>query len=387
MVNTSGNRTRTCALLLALSGGAVAGLLGTGSSSPPAVPPHTGSGVSAPPPLSARTNESCAALVSGLPPRDRIAQLIMAGTDPADESSTARLVRDTHVGAIFVGGDSTRLLTGNRLAEIGAMAGLPLLTAVDEEGGRVQRIDALDGTTPSARTLAATSDPGRVRELGLRRGRQLSARGVNVDLAPVADVSDAPAKSVIGDRSFSADPAVVSRYAGAFADGLREAGVIPVLKHFPGHGRASGDSHSELPRTPPLAELEDRDLEPYEALLPAGAPVVMLGHLDVPGLTGGLPASLSAAAYRLLREKYRFDGVAMTDDLGAMRAITDRFSPAEAAERALAAGADLVLWSSPMSPRPVLDRLERAAGDGELPASRIDDAVARVVHLKTGCAR
>ncbi|WP_328644919.1 glycoside hydrolase family 3 protein [Amycolatopsis sp. NBC_00348] len=380
MVKTPGYRTRTCALLLVFSGGAVACLLGAGSPTQP-VESATAGALAAP----SRPSGDCADLLSGLTTRERVAQLIMAGADPGQERATAGLVRDEHVGAIFIGGTSTRLLTGGRLAAISAMAGIPLLTAVDEEGGRVQRIDDLDGATPSARTLAATSSPDQARALGYSRGRQLLDRGVTMDLAPVADVSDAPAKSVIGDRSFSVDPAVVTRYAGAFADGLRAAGVTPVLKHFPGHGNASGDSHRLLPRTPPLTVLESHDLKPYEMLLPAGAPAVMMGHLDVPGLTGGLPASLSAAAYELLRGKYRFDGVAMTDDLGAMRAITDRFGLAEAATRALVAGADLVLWSSPEPVSPVLDRLEHAVAAGELPQSRLGEALSRVVHLKTGC--
>ncbi|WP_410564514.1 glycoside hydrolase family 3 N-terminal domain-containing protein [Amycolatopsis sp. cmx-4-61] len=319
--------------------------------------------------------------------RDQLAQLVMAGVDPAREEVAAGLVRDDHVGAVFIPGSSTRLFTEGRLAAIRAMTSIPPLVAVDEEGGRVQRIDELDGTVPSARVLAGTATPERVRELGERRGRQLLSHGVTMDLAPVADVSAAPANSVIGDRSFSADPETVTRYAGAFADGLRAAGVIPVLKHYPGHGSASGDSHRELPRTAPLSTLEDHDLKPYQTLIPAGAPVVMLGHLDVPGLTGGWPASLSADAYRLLRGRYRFDGVAMTDDLGAMRAITNRFNLAEAAERALAAGADLVLWSSPMPVSPVLDRLQRAVAAGELTSGRVREAVIRILHLKTGCRR
>ncbi|MDS0133222.1 MULTISPECIES: glycoside hydrolase family 3 N-terminal domain-containing protein [unclassified Amycolatopsis] len=388
-VKGPGERTQTCALLLAFSVGAVACLLGAGSPATPSAPavPAMPITVAVPPSVSGRPAGSCATLLSGLAGRDQLAQLVMAGADPGRETSTTALVRDDHVGALFIGGTSTRLLTGGRLTAIRAMASIPPLIAVDEEGGRVQRIDDLDGTTPSARALATTATPDQARDLGHRRGRQLLSRGVTMDLAPVADVSDAPANSVIGDRSFSAEPAVVTRYAGAFAAGLRTAGVIPVLKHFPGHGTASGDSHRELPRTPPLAVLENHDLEPYETLIPAGAPVVMLGHLDVPGLTGGSPASLSAEAYRLLRGKYRFDGVAMTDDLGAMRAITNRFGLPEAAKRAIAAGADLVLWSSPMPVAPVLDQLQHAVATGELAQTRVREAVTRVLHLKTGCAR
>jgi beta-N-acetylhexosaminidase len=138
-------------------------------------------------------------------------------------------------------------------------------------------------------------------------------------------------------------------------------------------------------RTPPLAALEATDLQPYTSLLPRGEPVVMLGHLDVPGLTDGVPASLSPAAYRLLRETYRFTGVAMTDDLGAMRAVTDEYSLPDAVVKAIAAGADLALWSSPAPVGPVLDRLERGVRTGELPEQRVHDAVTHILRLKTGC--
>jgi beta-N-acetylhexosaminidase len=317
--------------------------------------------------------------------RDRLAQLVMVGLDPIDEVAANRVVTVDRVGAVFIGGNATHLLTGGRLEALRTKSVLPLLTAVDEEGGRVQRIDALDGSIPSPRELAATMSPQQVTELAQQRGEQLLARSVVMDLAPVVDVSDAAANTVIGDRSFSRDPSTVSTYAGAYADGLLRAGVIPVLKHFPGHGRATGDSHRGLVRTPPLAALEADDLRPYTILLSRGEPVVMLGHLDVPGLTDGVPASLSPAAYRLLREKYRFNGVAMTDDLGAMRAVTDEYSLPDAVAKAIAAGADLALWTSPAPAGPVLDRLERGVRAGELTEDRVRDAVTHVLRLKTGC--
>ncbi len=302
---------RTRALLLACAVGAAVGWFGVrpAADPAPATPflavdpaPSTSTTTSTTTPAPPPRND-CGRHIAKLTPRDRLAQLVMAGLDPADEVAATHVVTVDHVGAVFIGGTATRLLTGGRLAALRAKAEVPLLTAVDEEGGRVQRIDLLDGPTPSARQLAATMSPGQVSAVAQRRGEQLRARGVVMDLAPVVDVTGAAANTVIGDRSFSADPATVGTYAGAYADGLRRAGVIPVLKHFPGHGSGSGDSHLGLVRTPPLAALESGDLLPYATLIPRGQPVVMLGHLDVPGLTDGVPASLSPAAYRLRREK------------------------------------------------------------------------------------
>lgn len=219
-----------------------------------------------------------------------------------------------------------------------------------------------------------------------QRGRELHARGVTIDIAPVADVSDQPAGSVIGDRSFSDDPQRVAQYADAFATGLRDGGVLPVFKHFPGHGHGTGDSHRTTVSTPPLAALRADDLLPYRTLLSSGPAAVMVGHLDVPGLTGGQPATLGAPTYQLLRGEMGFDGLVMTDDLGAMRAISDRYDLPEAVQVALRAGADVVLWTSDPSPdriAGVLDRLDATATAGRLPGS--DQAVARVLRPKGLC--
>ncbi|HKN53197.1 MAG TPA: glycoside hydrolase family 3 N-terminal domain-containing protein, partial [Amycolatopsis sp.] len=194
----------------------------------------------------------CTSLVNSLDVRQRLAQLLVVGVDGANPAATVTLVRDHQIGGIFIGGNATALLKDHALDEVQRVATLPVSVAVDEEGGRVQRIDDLDGTLPSARKLAATKTPQEVRAIAADRGRELRARGVTVDFAPDVDVTDQPDDEVIGDRSFSPDPARVRLYATAFATGLQDGGVVPVLKHFPGHGHASGDSHQGLPHTPSL---------------------------------------------------------------------------------------------------------------------------------------
>src|SRR5690606_24470565 len=161
------------------------------------------------------------------------ALLVVVGVDPGGAGEATALVEEHHVGGVFVGGNDTGLLTSGALAELRAASPTGLFVAVDEEGGRVQRIEGLDGEVPSAREMAATMTVGEVRALAERRGRVMADHGVTVDLAPVLDVSDQPDGTVIGDRSWSADPAVVADYAGAYAEGLLAAGVTPVLKHFP----------------------------------------------------------------------------------------------------------------------------------------------------------
>nr|WP_224403338.1 glycoside hydrolase family 3 N-terminal domain-containing protein [Pseudonocardia sp. ICBG1034] len=336
--------------------------------------------------------DTCAPMVAALSPRDRLAQRLMVGVDAADPAGATAIVRESQVGGVFLGGNATALLQGDRLSALQKAARTPLAVAVDEEGGRVQRIDELDGDVPSARQMAASGSPEEVAGIARERAGQLRARGVTWNLAPSVDVSDQPRTAVIGDRSFSDDPAAVTRYAAAWAEGQQAGGVFGVLKHFPGHGHSSGDSHKGSVSTPPLDRLRAGDLRPYADLVGPGKPLdgrvgVMLGHLDVPGLTTDVPTSIAPAAYRLLREDYRFDGLAMTDDLGAMKAITDRFGLVEATTRALTAGADMALFSNVTPVAPLLDAAEKALAEGRITAQDNDTAVARVLAAKGLCSR
>ncbi|GAA1290654.1 glycoside hydrolase family 3 N-terminal domain-containing protein [Pseudonocardia aurantiaca] len=334
----------------------------------------------------------CAAVVAAMTLRDRLAQRLMVGVDASDPAAAAATVRATQVGGIFLPGNATALLNNQALRGVRAMARIPVAVAVDDEGGRVQRIDELDGNLPSARAMAAQFTPQQVMELARERGRAQLARGITMNLAPTVDLGGQPARAVIGDRAFSEDPGWVVSYAGAFAEGERDAGIFTVLKHFPGHGRANGDSHRGRVTTPPVDDLRARDLQPYAVLLGPGGPLadgntgVLVGHLDVPGLTTDLPSSLTPAVYDLLRTEYKFDGLVLTDDLGAMRAITGTFGLPEAVERALAAGADMALWSSGGDATPVLDHLEQVLNAGGISQQANDEAVIRVLRAKHTCS-
>ncbi len=336
-------------------------------------------------PQAAAPTDPCAPVIAGLSPRQQLAQLLQVGVKPENSEDALSIVSAEQVGGIFIGGEAPGLLTGGALALVRAASKLPITVSVDDEGGRVQRIDAMDGNLPSARALVAANSPEQVRELAKTRGGQLRARGVTMDLAPVVDTSAADDNTVIGDRSWSADPVVARKYAEAFAAGLRDANVQPVLKHFPGHGNANGDSHQGLVATPPLADLKANDLLPYQDIQTYGPVAVMVGHLDVPGLTDGKPATLSPAAYQLLRTDYRFTGLVMTDDLGAMKAVTNLVDLPEAVRQALAAGADVALWSSGGRVGEVLDGLEQALGNGGLTKERVAESLQRVLKSKGAC--
>jgi beta-N-acetylhexosaminidase len=294
---------------------------------------------------------------------------------------------------VFVGSwtDKT-MLTGGGVDRMQSAATVPVMVTIDEEGGRVSRAADLLGSVPSARETAATMTPEQTYEMWLERGRGLKDLGITVDFAPDVDVSSQPDDSVIGDRSYSDDPATVVEYAGAAARGLRDAGVMPVIKHFPGHGSGSGDSHTGAVTTPPLSELQARDLVPFRDLMSTGVGA-MVGHLDVPGLTTeGVPASISPAAMALLRDgtgygAAPFTGPIFTDDLSGMAAITSRLGIEDAALAALVAGADVALWITTDAVPSVLDRLEAAVASGELSDARVDDAARTVLTAKgaLGC--
>ncbi len=326
------------------------------------------------------------ALLAAMSTRDKLAQLLMVGVTGAADARA--VVADHHVGGIMVGSwtDLSMLSDGSLPDIAGSAAPLPVAVSVDEEGGRVSRLAGLIGSQPSPRLLAQTHTPDEVYGIALDRGRQMRALGITIDFAPVVDVTDAPNDTVIGDRSFGSDPAAVVDYAGAYARGLRDAGLLPVLKHFPGHGHGSGDSHAGSVVTPPLSDLQSSDLVPYRTLA-AEAPVgVMVGHMQVPGLTGSDPASLSPAAYALLRSGGYggppFNGPVFTDDLSSMRAITDGYGVAAAALRGLQAGADVALWVTTDEVPAVLDRLEKALAAGELTMTGVEASVLRMAAIK-----
>jgi beta-N-acetylhexosaminidase len=346
-------------------------------------PRRTGSTESPQPPA---TSAPCDAesVVAAWPLEQRLAQLLMVGVDARSGSEAEALVAQYGLGGIFIGGEESGIFGDGSLTRLLADSAVPPLVAVDDEGGRVQRIDQLAGPMPSARSMAQTMTPAQVRELAAERGRALRGAGVTMDLAPVVDVSNQSNGQVIGDRSFADDPGIVSEYADAFAAGLRDAGVIPVLKHFPGHGHASGDSHRQAAVTPPLADLETSDLIPYQRLLTGPQVGVMVGHLDVAGLTTPEePASVSPSAVGdLLRTRLGYQGFVITDDLSEMAAIKQRYGVPEAALRALVAGNDMALLVDSADLPGVLTHLVDGTVSHRLEETQINRSVMRVLALK-----
>jgi beta-N-acetylhexosaminidase len=304
-------------------------------------------------------------------------------------------------GVLFLGNAAPPSDLASQLRRLTShSSGVRPLVMADEEGGGVQRLAGLVGELPWARSMAETMTAAQTRALARARGRQMLAAGVTTDLAPVLDVDGRPGPSssnADGDRSFSADASVAAAYGTAFMSGLRSAGVLPVVKHFPGLGGAQRNTDVGPAATRPLAQLRARDLVPFRAAIAEGAPAVMTSNASVPGLTP-LPASLSPAVIGgLLRDQLGFRGLVITDSLsaGAVTAVTS--SLADATVRSLAAGADLVLFGSTLTPadeaalrasptlatyRWLVASVVTAVRSGRLAASRLDDAVVHVLAAK-----
>ena len=279
-----------------------------------------------------------------------------------------KTVLDIGVGGIFLNPGNVeseaqviRLVKGIR-----AQAGRPIVVTVDEEPGRVSSLGDLLGASRSARRMANEETPTDVRAYARTVALELSRMGIDLNLAPVADLTDGHYDGIIGDRSFSADPAVTSEYAFAFAEGMADGGVRSAAKHFPGQGRSTEDIHFEAARRSPRRStlLRLTDVRPFRDLVRAGIPVVMMNHIRYTALDRNLPASLSPKAYALLRD-LGFQGVAITDSWGwAGQPHVGLF---DSAPMAVAAGADGLLATDGFFAEEMRDGLVDAVAKGKLP--------------------
>jgi beta-N-acetylhexosaminidase len=266
-------------------------------------------------------------------------------------------------------------------------AGLPpLLIAVDQEGGQLMTIG--NGTTPLPGNMAlgAAGDKKLSRQAGEVLGRELSALGINVDYAPSCDVNNNPANPGIGIRSFSEDPRTVAELAAEMVVGIQSEGVAATIKHFPGHGDTSSDSHYGLPSLPhSLDRLRRVEFPPFVSGIRAGSKLVMTAHLALPAIDGpdAPPATLSSSILKgLLRDELGFEGVTVTDAMD-MKAITQGKALGINAVRAASAGADLLLVTSdPEDQRLVHDSLLEAIRNNKLNPEENQASIGRILGLK-----
>ena len=271
------------------------------------------------------------------------------------------------------------------IEEIRELNGSPLL-AIDEEGGRVARIANNENfDVPKYESMAAiaeSDDPEEAYKAAFTIGSYVKKYGFDIDYAPVADVNTNPDNIVIGPRAFSDDPETAAKFVVSYLNGLESAGVIGTLKHFPGHGDVSTDTHYGYASTDKTwDEMLKCEMIPFKAGIKAGAQMIMTAHIAAPKVSGDdLPATLSPVILQdKLRGELGFDGVIVTDAMD-MGAITKQFSNAEAAIKSIQAGVDVVLCSREFTQ--VFDAVVKAVEKGEIKESRIDESVKRILKLK-----
>lgn len=305
------------------------------------------------------------------------------GTVIAAGEVTKQALSDCPVGGIiyFAANLKNREQTVQMLENTQSYSKIPLFLGVDEEGGIVSRV----GSNPQMGVtyfgpMADVSDENEAYRIGKTLGSELSALGFNVDFAPVADVLVNPNNTEIGNRSFGADPNVVAKMVAAQVRGFADGGVLSVLKHFPGHGSTSVNSHngkSESARK--IEQLAECELIPFEAGISAGADFVMASHMTLSAVSDK-PASLSYEIMtELLKNKLGFSGLAITDSL-SMGAVTEEFDENEAAVLAIEAGADMLLM--PKNPKGAHDAVMAAVSNGRISEERIDESVKKILDVK-----
>lgn len=347
----------------------------------------------------------CSGFVRRWPLSRRVAQLVVAPSLDFDVGQLGAVARMGVGGILFLGNGAVPADLATLLTSLdGAVPGqIRLLAMADEEGGGVQRLEGQVEDFPWPRQLAADMTAPEVEALADEVGKQMGDLGVDVDLAPVLDLDNGAGPDATdpdGLRSFSATPSVAARYGVAFMQGLAAAGVLPVLKHFPGLGGATANTEYSLALTEPLQSLEAGGLQPFEEAIAGGARAVMVSNAEVPGLSS-VPASLSAAVItNLLRHQLGFRGLVITDSLSAGAISQSGYTLPEAAVAALAAGADMVLFGSTLtlaqtelispanvasSVKQVISAVLDAVASGRLSVARIDEAVASVLATKGLC--
>jgi beta-N-acetylhexosaminidase len=328
---------------------------------------------------------------------EKIGQLLVvnfyggfASAESDEFRGLVRAVEKQHVGGLMaatrmspLGIERSQVYPTAVLAnQLQSRAKIPLIVAADFERGTAMRI--AEGTSfPQAMAVAATGDPEHAYAMGRITAIEARLAGVHWIFAPSADVNSNPANPIINTRSFGEDPNRVAEFVAAFIRGVEENGALATVKHFPGHGDTSIDSHLALPiAKADRKRLEQLELVPFRAAVKAGVSAVMTGHLAVPALEPDrdLPATLSSRIVTgLLRKDMGFAGLVVTDAMD-MAGVTARYSPGEAAVRAIAAGVDVVLISP--APEAAASALRSAVRSGRLPVGRVNEAVARVLRAK-----
>jgi len=328
-------------------------------------------------------------LMNDMTLEEKIGQMLIVGYNSTEMNKTLEESLKTNKPGGFIlfkynfnSYDSTLKL----INDIKATSEIPMFISVDQEGGLVQRLNQLrdnDVTIiPNMSVVGNKNDTTLTENLGKVIAEELKVFGININFAPVVDVNNIDGTGFIGTRSFGSDPNVVSSLALSLAKGMSDNGVIPVYKHFPGHGSTVTDSHYDLPvLNKTKEELIERDLIPFKDAISNDAKVIMIGHLAVPNLTNdNVPASLNKKVITdLLKNELGYKGLVVTDALN-MGALQNNYTEKEIYEMAINAGVDILLM--PTSSRSAINSIKLSIEEGKITTKQIDDSVRKILELK-----
>lgn len=339
--------------------------------------------------LNQQENQTISEVLSKMSLEDKIGQMILAGIFGTTLDTNAKnLISQFHVGGIifyknnFETPEQTVQLVNQLKA--GNSSNLPLFLSVDQEGGKVTRLPGGLVNFPPNNQIGDVNDPEFSYKVGSLLGYELKEFGLNLNFAPVLDINSNPNNPVIGDRSFGNNSEIVSTLGIQTMKGIQSQNVIPTIKHFPGHGDTSVDSHLELPIVnKSLKELKELELIPFKRAIDDGADVVMVAHILLPELDKINPASMSKAVMTdILRKQLNFTGVIITDDM-TMGAIVEHFDIGKAAVESVKAGSDIILIGHDYNNVvKIISSLKTAVENGEISEQRLNESVERIIQLK-----
>lgn len=321
---------------------------------------------------------------------EKIGQMLMVGVDGyALDNNSRKMIEEYKVSGFIILGQnvqSTNQLLNlvNALKAANLKNKIPIFVSVDEEGGRVDRMPRELKRYPTNREVGQINNSNLSYNIGNVMAEELKSFGFNMNFAPVLDISSNPNNSVIGDRSFASTSKTVSKLGVETMKGLQSGNVISVVKHFPGHGDTSVDSHIELPTVPhDLNRLRNFEFIPFDEAIKNKADAVMVAHILLSKIDSTNPASFSKAVITdILRKQLNFTGVVITDDM-AMGAIVKNYNIGEASVKSVEAGSDIILVShNHENEVMVISALKKAVENGVVTKDRIDESVYRILKLK-----
>ena len=319
---------------------------------------------------------------------EKIGQMIITGFNGSEYNDDMdRLINEYKVGGVILFArnieDSNQMIDLTRALQENNN-NLPLFISIDEEGGRVSRLPDDVEKFPSAFTIGLINDQQTAYENGKEIGYTLKRLGINLDYAPVLDIYSNENNTVIGDRAFSKEESIVSTMGIATMEGIEDADIIPVVKHFPGHGDTEVDSHYGLPIVyKTLEELRNFEFIPFVKAIKNGCDVIMVSHIILNEIDSSNPASLSKIVINdILRRDMNFDKVVITDDM-AMGAITSIMSIEEACIKSIEAGCDILLLGNAYEEiEQVINSIKLKLYNGEISEEQINKSVKRILELK-----